>query len=119
MGYYKQETGNWGEQIATNYLTQKGYRIIGRNIRTPHGEIDILASYNQVLIFIEVKIRTNKSFGNPENSITSQKLIHMDESAQYYTQIIEHDGTWQWDAISILKLSSNSHELIHFENVIS
>jgi putative endonuclease len=119
MGNYRQITGKWGEQVAVDYLTQKGYQILGRNIRTPLGEIDILASYEQILVFVEVKTRTNISYGNPESSITTRKLSHMDESARHYIQSIDYMGTWQWDAISILKITSKVHELVHFENVIS
>jgi len=119
MGTKKQELGTWGEQVASDYLIQKGYEILGRNIRTPHGEIDILASLDQTLIFVEVKTRTNTSFGNPENAITSRKLIHMEASAGYYIQNIEYAGTWQCDAIAILKLASKPPEIVHFENVIS
>ncbi|HBG74334.1 MAG: hypothetical protein A2X25_13525 [Chloroflexi bacterium GWB2_49_20] len=119
MGTKKQELGRWGEQVASDYLSQKGYEIIGRNIQTPHGEIDILASLEQTLIFIEVKTRTNTLYGDPENSITSRKLIHMEESAGYYIQNTEYTGTWQCDVIAILKLATKPHEIVHFENVIS
>jgi putative endonuclease len=115
----KQEIGRWGEQLASEYLAQKGYKILGRNIRTPYGEIDILALLDQTLIFVEVKTRTSNSFGNPENAITTRKLTHMEASALHYTQNIEYAGTWQWDAIAILKLATKPPEIVHFENVIS
>ena len=119
MGDHRQRIGRWGEQLAADFLAQKGYQILGKNLRTPHGEIDILASINQILVFVEVKTRTSHEFGDPENSITSRKLNHMDASAQFITQQMDFTGTWQWDAISILKRSSEDHEIIHFENVIS
>jgi len=113
----RQNIGKWGEQIASDFLLQKGYKIIGKNIRTPHGEIDILAMLDQTLVFIEVKTRTNTIFGNPENALTPRKLLHMETSALFYIQKEEYDGDWQLDAISILKTGSTPPEIIHFENV--
>ena len=49
--------GRIGETLGTMLLRLKGYRILGRRIRTPVGEIDILASKNGVLAVIEVKTR--------------------------------------------------------------
>lgn len=115
----KQKTGNWGEQQASDYLKLKGYQILGRNIRTPHGEIDILASKDQILIFVEVKTRTSTKFGNPETSIDARKLNHMEASASYYVQENEYSGTWQCDAIAIIKSAVNPVEIVHFENIIS
>ena len=119
MGNNNQELGKWGEQEASNYLSKKGYKILGRNIRTPHGEIDILASFDQVLVFVEVKTRGNRAFGNPEISIDSRKLNHMEASAMFYIQNSNFEGTWQCDAIAILKYQSRPIEIVHFENVIS
>lgn len=119
MGNKKQELGKWGEQEASNYLLRKGYTIIGRNIRTPHGEIDILASMDQILIFVEVKTRGNTVFGNPETGIDVRKLKHMEQSALFYIQNSNYEGTWQCDAIAILKSDPYPIEIVHFENVIS
>ncbi len=119
MGNKNQELGKWGEQEASNYLSKKGYEILGRNIRTPYGEIDILASLDQVMIFVEVKTRGNITFGNPEISIDSRKLNHMEASAMFYIQKCNYLGAWQCDAIAILKSQSKPIEIVHFENVIS
>jgi putative endonuclease len=114
-----QELGRWGEKIASEYLSKKGYSILGMNIRTPYGEIDILASLDQVMVFIEVKTRTNTLFGFPENAITKRKLTHMEQSAQYYMDELDFHGTWQWDAVSIQRRPSSKPEILHFENIIS
>ena len=119
MGLNKQEIGRWGEQEASDYLFQKGYTILGRNIRTPHGEIDILALKDQILIFVEVKTRTSTAFGNPENSIDARKLNHMKASALYYAQKNGFAGTWQCDAIAIFRSNSKPIEIVHFENIIA
>jgi len=119
MGNKKQNLGKWGEREASDYLIRKGYTIIGMNIRTPYGEIDILASLDQILIFVEVKTRATNSFGNPEISIDSRKLKHMEQSALFYVQESGYEGTWQCDAIALIKSYPNPVEIVHFENVVS
>ncbi len=50
-----QKVGQWGEQAAANYLSAKGYEIKARNVRTPYGEIDLIARKDGFTIFVEVK----------------------------------------------------------------
>jgi putative endonuclease len=66
------ELGDFGEKIARKILIEKGYEIIELNYRTKFGEIDIIAKENNVLIFVEVKTRTNKNF-KAIDSITRKK----------------------------------------------
>jgi len=113
----RKKIGNWGEQFACDYLIQHGYKIMDRNVVTPHGEIDILAKKEQRLIFIEVKTRTNEVFGFPETSLTPRKLSHMQNAALFYIQNNEYEGDWQLDAISILRKGNDHPDLILFENV--
>lgn len=86
--YYKREgimdLGKKGEDIAKKYLCKKGYKIIEMNFQCKHGEIDIIAERNYVICFVEVKTRTNESYGSPVDAITSYKIKHLVRSAQYY-----------------------------------
>ena len=68
-----QVIGRWGEQAAADYLSEHGYQITGRNIRTPYGEIDLVAVKDSITIFIEVKARTSKSFGPPELAVNASQ----------------------------------------------
>ena len=111
--------GSWGETEAIQFLEGKGYQVIERNIRTPFGEIDIIAELGGKLFFTEVKTRSNLSFGNPEDSINPRKLEHMENSAQFFVQENEFQGTWQIDVISITKKGNEKSTIVHFENVIS
>lgn len=73
-----------GEDKACEYLHQHGYKIIERNFRKSYGEIDIVATDKDTLVFIEVKTRTSNSFGSPLESITYWKLKSLIKTAQYY-----------------------------------
>ena len=62
-----------GEELACEALIDRGYAIVERRYRTKHGEIDIVARDAETLVFVEVKARSDGSFGDPEESVTLQK----------------------------------------------
>ncbi len=83
----RQRIGRWGEEQAAGYLARHGFEILEKNLRTPYGEIDLLASQGKTLVFVEVKTRTSMTFGTPETSITPRKQEHMVAAAQAYLQL--------------------------------
>ncbi|MFH2103142.1 MAG: YraN family protein [Chloroflexota bacterium] len=120
MSTPRQKIGSWGESVAGDYLSRNGYTILERNYRVTHGEIDIIASKDEVLIFLEVKTRTSHAFGYPESSVTSRKQAHLIVAAEEYLmaspQLWEH---WQFDIIAIEGRPGNNPVITHIENVIS
>lgn len=121
---HRQKIGKWGETYAAQYLEEHGFHILARNVRTPYGEIDLVARQEDHLVFVEVKTRTNLNFGLPENAITARKLAHMVDSAQaFMAQNPELAGQgWQIDVIAIIgRPGSADHriDIQHFENVAS
>jgi putative endonuclease len=114
---HNQRIGKWGEEIATDYLTRKGYEIIKRNIRTPYGEIDIIAKNNDTTIFVEVKTRTSNKMGLPEESITARKREHMISCAEHYAAENEIDN-WQIDVISLEGKPGTEPVITYFDNAI-
>jgi putative endonuclease len=102
MTNQKQVLGRWGEEIAVNYLEANGYQIQDRNIHAAHGEIDILAKIDQLLVFVKVKTRSSHTFAYPETSVTAQKRAHMLSAAEAYFDLHPDCGeTWQFDVIAI------------------
>ena len=89
MSKHNLNLGAWGEKLAMEFLIEKGYAVVGRNIRTPHGEIDLLVEKDGEMVFVEVKTRSNATFGAPEESITTQKKDHMIACVEYYLQNLE------------------------------
>ena len=69
----KQKFGEAGEAIAARHLKKKGYRIIETNYRTKLGEIDIIAKDKDTIVFVEVKSRRSRQFGNPKAAVTPRK----------------------------------------------
>jgi putative endonuclease len=67
------QTGSSGEYLAQEYLKNKNYTILFINWRHKRSEIDIIAQDGKVIVFVEVKTRTNLSFGHPENFVDANK----------------------------------------------
>ncbi len=120
MTKYKKEIGAWGEGFAADWLTEHGFTVLARNVRTPYGEIDIVAQQGDVTVFVEVKSRTSDSMGLPEISITSRKQRHMLAAAEYHAAEngIDH---WQIDVIAVEGKPSDGEStpmVTHFENAV-
>lgn len=109
-------TGMQGEEIAARYLLSKKYKIIQRNYRCRYGEIDIIASKKNVLIFVEVKTRRNYAFGSPLEAVSLKKQCSISSVAQEYIQRGNLSGSAaRFDVIAVL-LNSNCPEIEHIEN---
>ena len=115
---HNQRVGKWGEDTAAEYLTQRGCDILARNVRTPYGEIDIVAQQGDSTLFVEVKTRTSNKMGLPEDSITARKREHMLNAAGHYAMEHEIDH-WQIDVISIEGKPGLESKITYFENAIS
>lgn len=116
---YRQRVGTRGESIAESYLHARGLETVGRNIRTPYGEIDLIMRHQDQLVFVEVKSRTSLDFGLPEESIRGKKLGRMIRSAEYYIQQHpESSGYWRIDVVAVFGPARDpSPEIDWFENV--
>ena len=78
------ERGRKGEDATTQYLLGHGYRILERNFRFHHLEVDIIAMKGDTLIFVEVKARSSGVFGQGFESITEKKKRNIISVARYY-----------------------------------
>ncbi|QJW91744.1 YraN family protein [Spirosoma taeanense] len=87
------ETGKQGEAEAVRYLQDKGYEILTRNYRYQHAEIDLIAQKGKLLVFAEVKTRTNISYGNPEEFVNYTKARLVMKAAEQYI----FAQNWQFD----------------------
>jgi putative endonuclease len=119
MSMSRQKTGRWGEEAAAEYLKTKGYTILARNVHSAHGEIDIVASKDGLLVFVEVKTRRSHDFAYPEDSVTHRKQTYLLSAAEDYLQAHPECGdSWQFDVIAVEGKTSGKAQITHFENVI-
>jgi putative endonuclease len=116
MTLHNRRVGAWGEETAAEWLVEQGFEITGRNVRTPYGEIDIVAMKNSVVYFIEVKALTSSKSFFPEHQITLRKREHMLNAAADYAA--EHNiDHWQIDVIAVEGKPGGTPVLHRFENV--
>ena len=104
-----------GEQIATDYLLNKGYIILHRNWRSGNKEIDVIALKNNVLIIVEIKTRTNFDFGFPEEAVNRKKQAFLKSAAVVFIDANPQYPQIQFDIISILIDGDHIKEIMHFE----
>jgi putative endonuclease len=98
----RRELGSLGEKLAADALKKKGYRILGKNYRCPHGEIDIVAKKGDCLVFIEVRSKSGTAFGSPEESVTGPKRERLVSTAlDYLSNHSEMACDWRIDFVAV------------------
>jgi len=105
----KNPLGKMGEDLAVDYLEKIGYHIVERNYRTSFGEIDIVCSDHDEMVFVEVKTRRNTNFGWPEEAITRRKKEHIKKAALHYLASVNKPcRSIRFDVVAILMKPSPS-----------
>ncbi len=110
------QTGQRGESLAARFLEKEGLRILQRNYRAKQGEIDIVAMDGPVLVFCEVKARSDTEFGEPEEAVTCRKQRQMKRAAAAYLYdhgLIEQEC--RFDVVAIL-LNKEPPDVRYFKN---
>lgn len=119
MKKYNLNIGFFGENIAKQYLENKGYKIIEQNCRNKYGEIDLVAENKRTLVFVEVRTKTAEQFGTPEESLNKNKIQKLIKNAQFYLirkGLTSHQ--YRIDAVClVLGKKSQVQRLNHYENI--
>lgn len=110
-------TGFLGEEMAAKYLLEKGFSILHRNWRHSHWEVDIIASLNNTLHFIEVKTRRTQKFGYPEEDVTEKKIINLINASEEYLYLNPEWKLIQFDVLSITLLKGRPVEFFFIEDI--
>lgn len=112
----KQILGKEGELIAERYLRKKGYRLVERNYRSPVGELDLIALDRRVIVFVEVKTRSDDRFGVPLESVHRRKQQKMIRTALFFlSQHRLHHREARFDVIGI-SFAGREPMLEHIQN---
>ncbi|MGY4857184.1 YraN family protein [Cryobacterium sp. AP23] len=115
---HKDDVGRRGEDCAAEYLLEAGYTLLERNWRCDQGEIDLIATRNGDIVFVEVKTRSGTGFGHPFEAITVAKLARLRRLA----------GAWcrqsglrarriRIDAIAVITRPGQEPQVEHLEGV--
>jgi putative endonuclease len=108
-----QKFGRLGEQIACDYLKNKGFTVIEQNYTKKIGELDIIASKNSILHFVEVKTlvkdrlegvsRDTYEKYSPFENVSKSKMRKFSRTCEWYIQErhVSHETKWQIDVIAV------------------
>lgn len=101
--HYRIDIGSWGEDYACQYLKEHGLQLIDSNVRTPYGEIDLVMELNGIMVFVEVKTRSNNKSGYPEESVTEDKMDRMNECALWFMDSHnKNEAPWRVDVVAVI-----------------
>lgn len=109
--------GKKGEEMAASHLIAKGFIILERNWRFKRLEIDIIATKNQQLFFVEVKTRGSLQFGFPEENILKKKMKRVRIAATHYHYLHPSYKRIQFDVIAAFFSGEVCLNITHFEDV--
>ncbi len=84
IGFNTRQVGDFYEDLAARYLEAQGYRILRRQYRCRHGEIDLVAQDGKIIVFVEVKGRQNLAFGSPEEAVDWRKQQSLWKVAEHF-----------------------------------
>lgn len=111
------ELGAWGEEQATEYLRRKGFDIVERDWKSGRRDIDIIASKGGTLVFVEVKARRNRMFGEPEEAIDQAKLHNLRAAINHYVKLMNISQDIRLDVVTIVGTPGMGEpKIIHIED---
>lgn len=109
------ELGHIGEQLAATFLEEKGYHILEKNYRFDKAEIDIIAQKEHILAVVEVKTRTSKVYGNPQEFVSQKKIKLLVKAIDEYVTSNELDVEVRFDIIAIIHNKATT-EISHIKD---
>jgi putative endonuclease len=102
--------GAAAEALAAEFLQARGLTIVARNYRCRGGEIDLIASDGDTLIFVEVRLRSDAAFGGAAESITAAKKKRLTFAAAHYLSRLKQEPPCRFDAILLSSLDPGQIE---------
>jgi len=111
----RQRLGQRGEDAACEFLVRQGMKVIDRNWRCGYGEADIIVLDGRTLVFCEVKTRTSKKYGKPEESITFKKRErYYNLISVYRSRTTTRHSSIRCDAIFITVDKERKNAKLHY-----
>lgn len=110
------DRGRWGEHKAAEYLERKGYRILWRDWRDGHRDIDIVAVDADQLVIVEVKTRRNNDFMEPEQAVDARKIRSLGIAASKLVKTYDIELPLRFDIISVTGTDDDNCGIRHIED---
>ncbi len=112
----QQEVGKRGEQVASDYLIEKGYRILERNWYFRKKEIDIIAEKDDFLVIVEVKSRSVGFQENPRDAVNMKKQRFLIQAANAYIYRCDIELEVRFDIITVIFFNDHEYKLKHIDD---
>jgi len=110
------DLGKLGEQIAKDFLLQKGYVFLTANYRYKKSEVDLIVKDGETMVFVEVKTRSGDFLFDPEKAMTRQKEAQIRQGAVAYMRKVGHEWAIRFDVIAIVIREADRYEVRHTED---
>ena len=122
MKKYNRNKGKFGENMAKLFLEKKNYKLVEANFFMRDGEIDLIMTDNDFLVFVEVKLKIGETFGSPEEMINRAKIAFIRKTAQMF--LLENPklaNIYKRQRIDVVCIKLNQDKSIdrinHYQNV--
>ena len=114
----RRRLGAYGEELAARYLSELGWRIIARNWRCEHGEVDIVARDGGDLVVVEVKTRSGVRFGEPVDAVGWAKALRLRRLALAAARELEPERCGlRVDVIGVLRPPTGPAQVRHIRGL--
>jgi putative endonuclease len=110
------DLGRYGEQLAKDFLIDAGYRILDQNWRYGRAELDLIASKDHSIIFVEVKTRRSADHGEPEDFVNWKKEKQLEFASSAYIAQRNHHGEIRFDIIAIIFENKDLYQINHIQD---
>ncbi len=119
--HHNQKVGQFGEKLAREYLVKYGYKIINTNTKVSYKEIDIVATKNKELVFVEVKTRTSYRFGGADEAVFIKKTNSLKQAAGIYLRQMDKKIKYNDIRLDLIAININKADKIakikHYKDI--
>lgn len=110
-----QTIGRKGENLAAEYLERLGYQLLEKNYRFKKSEIDLICQKEGLLVFVEVKTRSTRTFGEPETFVSENQKQTIVRGAEQYMLDVDWSGDLRFDIVAIVS-NKSEEEIVHLKD---
>ncbi|UBB88994.1 YraN family protein [Candidatus Kaistella beijingensis] len=110
------EFGKLAEDLAADFLAKKGYKILVRNFRFQHHEIDIVSEFQDLIVVTEVKARSYDTLIEPQEAVNKRKIKSVVQTADFFMTDNQIDKEVRFDIITVLPDKTGALQITHIED---
>lgn len=110
------EFGKLAEDLAADFLAKKGYKILVRNFRFQHHEIDIVSEFQDLIVVTEVKARNYDTLIEPQEAVNKKKIKSIVQTADFFMTDNQIDKEVRFDIITVLPDKTGALQITHIED---